>query len=174
MQEQEIDTRSLRKSREWNQAIKTTMPSICHLCGKQEETICHVVSSCSYFSSNHYLHSRHNPVAKKRYDELISQITEVEQDQKYSREMPQSVVKIKHLEIWWDRGVTSLTKIPHNRPDLIIWDRNTNECKIIDICMPLDTNLELQDTTKRNNYVELVNQLQRIYPRYISTVSYQS
>ena len=75
-------------------------------------------------------------------------------------------MKIKHLEIWWDRGVTTLTKIPHNRPDLIIWDSNTNECKIIDICVPLDTNLELRDTTKRNNYIELIDQLQRIYSRY--------
>ena len=79
--------------------------------------------------------------------------------------MPLSIVIIKHLEIWWDRGVTTLTKIPHNRRDLIIWNTNTNEC-IIDICIPLDTNLELRDTTKRNNYVELVDQLQRIYPRY--------
>ena len=105
-------------------------------------------------------------MAKQLYDELISQITEVEQDQKNSREMPLSIVKIKHLEIWWDRGVTTLTKIPHNRRDLIIWNSNTNECTIIDICIPLDTNLELRDTTKRNNYVELVDQLQRIYPRY--------
>ena len=75
-------------------------------------------------------------------------------------------MKIKHLEIWWNRGVTTLTKIPHNRLDLIIWDSNTNECKIIDICVPLDTNLELRDTTKRNNYIELIDQLQRIYPRY--------
>ena len=166
IQEQEIDTQGLRKSRELNQAIKATMPSICRLCGKQEETIFHVVSSCSYFSSNHYLRSRHNPVAKKLYDELISHITEIEQDQKNSREMPQSIVKIKHLEIWWDRGVITLTKIPHNRPDLIIWDSNTDECKIIDICIPLDTNLELQDTMKRNTHVELVDKLQRIYPRY--------
>ena len=105
-------------------------------------------------------------MAKKLYDELISQITEVEQDQRNSREMPLSIVKIKHLETWWDRGVTALTKIPYNRPDLIIWDSNTDECKIIDIRIPLDINLELRDTTKRNSYVELVNQLQRIYPQY--------
>ena len=43
IQEQEIDTWGLRKSRERNQAIKATMPSICRLCGKQEETIFHVV-----------------------------------------------------------------------------------------------------------------------------------
>ena len=53
VQVQEIDTRGLRKSTELNQAIKATVLSICRLCGKQEETICHVVSSCSCFSSNH-------------------------------------------------------------------------------------------------------------------------
>ena len=124
IQEQEIDTWGLRKSRERNQAIKATMPRICRLCGKQQETIFHIASSCSYFSSNHFLHSMHNPVAKELYNQPISQITEVEQDQKNSREMPLSIVKIKHLEIWWDRGMTTLTKIRHNRLDLIITPTN--------------------------------------------------
>ena len=80
--------------------------------------------------------------------------------------MPPAILKVNGAEVWWDRQVTTLTKIPHNKPDIIIWDGTNNECKIIDICVPLDTNLELRDTTKRNNYVELVDQLQRIYPKY--------
>ena len=166
IQEQEIDTRGLRKSRERDIAIKATMPSICRLCGKQEENIFHIIASCSYFSSNHYLHARHNPVAKEVYHEFTTQTSGEEQNQKKSREMPSAILKVNGAEVWWDRQVTTLTKIPHNKPDIIIWDGTNNECKIIDICVPLDTNLELRDTTKRNNYVELVDQLQRIYPKY--------
>ena len=147
-------------------AIKATMPSICRLCGKQEENIFHIIASCSYFSSNHYLHARHNPVAKEVYHEFTTQTSGEEQNQKKSREMPSAILKVNGAEVWWDRQVTTLTKIPHNKLDIIIWDGTNNECKIIDICVPLDTNLELMDTTKRNNYVELVDQLQRIYPKY--------
>ena len=32
--------------------------------------------------------------------------------------------------------------------------------------MPLDTNVELREETKVDNYIPLVDQLQRIYPRY--------
>ena len=44
IQEQEIDTRGLRKSRKRDMAIKATMPSICRLCGKQEENIFHIIA----------------------------------------------------------------------------------------------------------------------------------
>ena len=40
------------------------------------------------------------------------------------------------------------------------------ECKVIDICVPLDTNAELRHMTKNDDYIHLVDQLQRIYPAY--------
>ena len=116
IQEQEIDTRGLRKSRERDMAIKATMPSICRLCGKKEENIFHIIASCSYFSSNHYLHARHNPVAKEVYHEFTTQTSGEEQNQKKSWEMPPAILKVNGAEVWWDRQVTTLTKIPHNKP----------------------------------------------------------
>ena len=47
---------------------------------------------------------------------------------------------------------------------------NTKDCKIVDICVPLDTNVELRHTTKIDDYIPLVDQLQRIYPAYKYTV----
>ena len=37
---------------------------------------------------------------------------------------------------------------------------------MIDICIPLDTNVQLRHGTKRDNYVPLIDQLRRIYPGY--------
>ena len=44
------------------------------------------------------------------------------------------------------------------------------DCKIVDICVPLDTNVELPHTTKTDDYIPLVDQLQRLYPAYNYTV----
>ena len=78
--------------------------------------------------------------------------------------------KMKHIEIRWDYQFTTLTKLPHNRPDIVIWNCDTKVCKIIDICVPLDTNIDLREETKSNNYISLVDQLQRIYQRYKFTI----
>ena len=39
-------------------------------------------------------------------------------------------------------------------------------CQIIDISIPLDTNVELRHSTKRDSYMSLVDQLRRTYPDY--------
>ena len=59
---------------------------------------------------------------------------------------------------------------PHNRPDIVIWNCDTKVCKIIDIFVPLDTNVELREETKSDSYIPLVDQLQRIYQRYKFTI----
>ena len=136
------------------------MPSVCRLCGREEETIFHITSACSYFSSNLYLHSRHNPIAKEIHHRVVAQLREGEENLRKPHGMPPTTLKVGGTEIWWDREVNTLTKIPHNRPDLIIWDTDNSTCKVIDVCVPLDTNVELRETTKRNSYIDLVDQLQ--------------
>ena len=170
VQEQEIETRKLRKQREKNRDMQMKMPSVCRLCGREEETIFHITSACSYFSSNLYLHSRHNLIAKEIHHQVVAQLREGEENLGKPRGMPPTTLKVGGTEIWWDREVNTLTKIPHNRPDLIIWDTDNSTCKVIDVCVPLDTNVELRETTKRNSYIDLVDQLQRIYPKYKYTI----
>ena len=170
VQEQEIETRKLRKQREKNRDMQMNIPSVCRLCGREEETIFHITSACSYFSSNLYLHSRHNPIAKEIHHQVVAQLREGEENLRKPRGMPPTTLKVGGTEIWWDTEVNTLTKIPHNRPDLIIWDTDNSTCKVIDVCVPLDTNVELRETTKRNSYIDFVDQLQRIYPKYKYTI----
>ena len=44
--------------------------------------------------------------------------------------------------------------------------KTNKTCKVIDICVPLDVNVELREKTKRDDYTPLIDQLQRIYPTY--------
>ena len=61
-------------------------------------------------------------------------------------------------------------KIPHNRPDIIRWDRKTLSCTIIDVSVPLDLNIEKKNQDKRNDYMLLVGELQQLYPTYKYTI----
>ena len=153
VQEQEIDTKGLQKMRKKNKDLRATMPSLCRLCGRIEETIFHIISFCTYLSRSLYLHARHNPVAKIICDEVLAEHCGME-DHKVARYRPPAqVTKVKHMEIWWDYQFTALTKLPHNRPDIVIRSTGKREWIIVDVCVPLDTNVELREETKVDNYI---------------------
>ena len=35
---------------------------------------------------------------------------------------PEYVIKIDNHEYWWNISIQTATKIPHNKPDLLVWD----------------------------------------------------
>ena len=72
----------------------------------------------------------------------------------------------RHRDLDQIHAISTTTKIPHNRPDVVIWNKEKKTCQVIDICIPLDTNVQLRHETKRVNYVPLIDQLRRIYPGY--------
>ena len=67
------------------------------------------------------MHARHNPVAKEMYNEFVHRMRGNENRSQSTRE-PQTITKIKNAEIWWDKKITTQKIIPHNRPDLVVWN----------------------------------------------------
>ena len=105
------------------------------------------------------------PCCKELYDELVHQLRQIENRSESKRE-PQTVTRIKNTEIWWDKKVMTQKKIKHDRPDIIIWDKENKHCKIVDVSVLLNTNVKLREQMKRDYYIDLIDQLQRIYPTY--------
>ena len=56
--------------------------------------------------------------------------------------------------------------VTHNKPDLIVWNRETKICSIIEFSCPLDININKKVNEKLENYVQLVRNLQIMYPDY--------
>ena len=50
--------------------------------------------------------------------------------------------------------------------DIIIWDKETLSCIIIDISAPQDLNIEKKIQDRGNDYMLLVAELQKLYPAY--------
>ena len=133
------------------------------MCGKQEETLTHILGSCESISECLYLKYRHNQVGKIVYQEFLENNGVKNQASAWK---PKKVMKTGDLELWWDKKIHVTNKVEHNRADLIIWDRKKKECKIIDFIVPLDGNVTRKEIEKVNNCVPPVNELQQMYRDY--------
>ena len=55
---------------------------------------------------------------------------------------PTEVTKTADAGMWWDKKVRTVTKIEHNRPQMIYWDKKNKQCEIIEISVPLNDNMQ--------------------------------
>ena len=101
----------------------------------------------------------HNQVARILYQEIIQSENVIHK--------PPPVTKKNNFEIWCDKSITTVTRVEKNRPDIIIiWDTTGKICKIVDVGVPLDTNLEKVYQEKKSKYIPLIGQMQQIYKEY--------
>ena len=122
--------RMLRRNNQW-----TTTVDFGH---KNTETLFHITTGCPEVSSSLYLNIRHKAAAKVIFQCIIYKNEGT--NHRMNKE-PEPITNYKDLEIWWDRPITLPRKIPHNRPDTVIWDKVSLTCTIIDISIPLDLNI---------------------------------
>ena len=113
---------------------KRTMDTRCRICNKHAESVYHVICSCPVLAPTLYLDVRHNQVAKILYQEVIKSDRLVLD--------PPKVTKIDNLEIWCYMSINTTPKVEKNRPDIIIWNKETKICQIVEVTVPLDTNLQ--------------------------------
>ena len=164
IQEQEIRTRDLQKKRE--HPDDNTFNSNCRYCRTQKEDIFHILAACNNLSASLYLPVRHDEVGKVLYNAIIQQ-----EIPDHSYVPPSNAVwQSDNVEIWWDTLVKTTPPVKHNKPDLIVWRKDTKKCFVIDVCVPLDQNIQSNEKLRQDRYIALTVGLRRIYPEYSYTV----
>ena len=158
IQEQELDTKETRKRREKHPETKKSMDILCRICKKAEESVYHLVCACPVLAPTLYLNIRHNQVACILYQEITG-------NEKMNMKPP-PVTSKDQMEIWWDQQIRTITKIEKNKPDIIIWHSDRQLCQIIEITVPLDTNLKKAYKDKQEKYIPLITNMQRVHRRY--------
>ena len=159
IQEQEIYTRALKAKRE--HAEDASFNKKCRFCNNKTEDIFHLLGSCDFLSASMYLPMRHDEVGRVAYNAIIHHHYPEE-----SYTLPQTVWKRTNLEIWWDTHISTTPPVKHNRPDMVVWNNQDKTCAIVDICVPLDINVHVQEKTKCDTYAPLIVGLLRHYPQY--------
>ena len=75
-------------------------------------------------------------------------------------------VELNTRRSWWNITIKTAAKIPHNKPDLIIWNHQKVVCTVVDFSCPLDSNITKKVAEKKNNYEPLIRNMQIMYPNY--------
>ena len=157
--EQEINTRALQSKRE--QTNNQNFDKLCRFCHNKNEDIFHLLCSCDRLSASMYLPFRHDEVAKNLYNTVIKHHFPTQ-----SYVLPPSIWVQQHIEIWWDMHIQTVPQIKNNKPDITLWNKTKKTCHIIDVCVPLDQNVHVQEKAKIDTYTPLSISLHRLYPDY--------
>ena len=59
---------------------------------------------------------------------------------KWYEDMPEEVLEKNNAKVLWDFSVPTNHKLEHSKPDILIVDKKTGECHIIDVACPFNTN----------------------------------
>ena len=76
---------------------------------------------------------------------------------------PKPSTYIGDITVTWDMKVWTDTHTRYNKPDIIVHDKKSWTCQIIDVAIPLDQNMNNKTAEKLAKYKELLQEYKRTY-----------
>ena len=135
----------------------------CRMCGEGVETVGHLISACTVMAQREY-RRRHDKMGLRIYWELCGKYG-IDRRERWFEETPDAVRVRKDgkVEIWWDKKVTTATVTEHNRPDVVVIDREKKIWTLVDFSVPFDANVIIKDDEKITRYEKLRSAISREY-----------
>uniref|UniRef100_A0A8D8RDC3 Reverse transcriptase domain-containing protein n=1 Tax=Cacopsylla melanoneura TaxID=428564 RepID=A0A8D8RDC3_9HEMI len=134
----------------------------CRKCREKPETIQHITSACSMLSQSDYLY-RHNQVAAIIHQDICFNRKLVDTKIQYYKYKPPPVLEKDRVVIYYDRSIITDRCVPYNRPDIVIWDKNSREVLIVDVAIPNTHNVISTSAEKKRKYTELADEMKRMW-----------
>ncbi|XP_044760203.1 uncharacterized protein LOC123317662 [Coccinella septempunctata] len=158
IQDQVVPTRAYAKHI-MKQNIENTK---CRLCNNVEETVQHLSSGCSTIANTKYL-SRHNNMGKVVHQFMCLRERLLQEFVPHHIYEPTAVRENQDIKIYWDLTVQTDPGAEHNRPVMVVWNKNKKSAIIIDFAVPLDQNLAKAYGEKIAKYELLSRQMKRTF-----------
>ena len=155
-QEQALNTNSVKK-----EIYGVTGTDKCRLCGEKVESVTHIVSACKMLAQKDYKR-RHDKVCLNLHWSLCKKYG-IEVEEKWYKHKPEAVIQNEDVKILWDFMIQCDRVIEHRKPDIVVIEKKTNKCLIIDVANPGDHNLEKKKAEKLDNYAELRVEVARMW-----------
>ena len=156
-QEQALNTNSVRK------IYHKDVSNKCRICGTHVENVLHIVSSCSMLAQKEYKR-RHDKVCLNIHWALCKTYG-VKVCERWYEHKVESVIENDIVKILWDVCIQVDRQIEHWRPNIVVMEKNTSKCLIIDVACPVDNNLILKRNGKLDNYSELRLEIARMWDK---------
>jgi hypothetical protein len=126
-----------------------------HICGLQSiATIEHIISSCTVLAQSENK-KRHDIFAKIIHMDLAVKFNLLKDTQPHYISKPESCLENDNYKLYFDRTVLTDIHIQHNRPDIIILNKQQKQAYLLDIAVPNSHNITQTYNTKINKYLEL-------------------
>jgi hypothetical protein len=126
----------------------------CRICGTEGETIEHIISSCTVLAQSAYK-KRHDIFAKIIHMNLAVKFNLLKNTQPHYSYTPESCLENDNYKLYFDRTILTDIHIKHNRPDIIILNKQQKQAYLLDIAVPNSHNITQTYNTKINKYLEL-------------------
>ena len=72
--------------------------------------------------------------------------------------------------IMWDSPIVTDRHVPCNKPEIVIQEKKSDRCQIIDVAIPSDYNIQKKATEKMSKYVDLQIECQRIWNKKVPVI----
>ena len=134
---------------------------MCRLCGLKEETVDHLVSSCSKIAQTDYK-GRHDRVATLLHWSLCKQYG-FPRDQNWWTHRAEKVLENDSFKLLWDVPIRTDKIIREHRPDIVIVDKVKRETMLVDVAIPGDARVRTKELEKMVKYRDLSIEVQRLW-----------
>ena len=141
---------------------KQDISPMCRLCGEREETISHIVAECTKLAQKQYRHWRHDRVALVIHWTLCKRFGFPHSDQWYEH-VPERALENENVKLLWDFSIQTDHHLEHNKPDILIHEKTSRGCYIIDVACPFDTRVKTKELEKVERYQDLKREISRIW-----------
>ena len=134
---------------------------ICRMCHQQPETVEHIMTGCTALAADQYL-ERHNKVAAENSIDT--------QGKHWYQHKPDRVIDNEAVTILRDSPIQTDRHIPCNKPDIVIREKTSNKCLMVDVAIPSDYNIQKTTTEKISNYIDLQTECQRMWNKTVEVI----
>ena len=105
---------------------------------------------------------RHNQVAKYLHWNNLCD-AKINVSDSWLNHKPTEIAETQDIKVLWDSYILTDKKVPHNRPDLIIHNKKSRECMIIDVAIPACHNVVTKEAEKISKYRDLEIEIQKCW-----------
>ncbi|GJQ83037.1 hypothetical protein Trydic_g15851 [Trypoxylus dichotomus] len=114
----------------------------CRAYRTHEETVMHLLSACPRYDPTLYM-DRHNMALRHEYkiDEQSIALYQVRD--------PETVITNDRCKMYWNLSLSTTTKLPHNKPDLVILNSLEKKMYVIEMSCPGVTNIADKEGEKK-------------------------
>ena len=155
-QEQALRTNSIKHSID-----NTSETPQCRLRGDSTETVRHIICGCKKLAQREY-RKRHDKVALQVHWEICKK-NGIECTDKWYDHQPLAIAENRNVRITWDMTIYTDKKLNHDRPDITLVRKDSQEWTLIDVAVPADQNVINAEEENVARYQELAFEIKRIY-----------